>query len=378
VSSGLRVIIEADGGSRGNPGPAGYGAVVFDAATHAVLAERFESIGIDTNNVAEYRGLIAGLEAALELGATSVAVRMDSKLVIEQMSGRWQVKHPSMLPLARRAAALLANFEDATFEWIPRAQNSHADGLANQAMDGAAITASEASDFDSPTINSPTVNSPEPTLNWSPPEGQATRVLLVRHGRTAHTTAKLFSGRNEEPLSDEGEHEAAALAQRLARTGGIAAVLSSPLTRTAQTAARIATALSLPVVTMDALIETDFGVWEGRTGIEIQSRWPDEFRAWVTTANAAPPDGESFEQVARRVRRARDEIVRTYAGQTVVLVSHVTPIKTLLRLALDAPQSAMVRLHLDPASVSEVSYFADGTASVRLFNDTSHLQFPAS
>ena len=359
------MIIEADGGSRGNPGPAGYGAVVFDAETHAVLAERFEAIGIDTNNVAEYRGLIAGLEAALELGASSLAIRMDSKLVIEQMSGRWQVKHPSMLPLARRASALLANFDDVTLDWIPRAQNSHADGLANRAMDGAVGRTPEAS----------TIESSEPLLNWSPPDSQPTRMLLVRHGRTAHTTAKLFSGRNEEPLSDDGEHEAAALAHRLARMGDIAAVLSSPLTRTAQTAARIATALTLPVTTMDELIETDFGVWEGRTGTEIQASWPTEFRAWITTENAAPPGGESFEQVARRVRRARDEIIGSYAGQTVVVVSHVTPIKTLLRLALDAPQSAMVRLHLDPASMSEVSYFADGTASVRLFNDTSHLQF---
>ncbi len=107
---GRRVVIEADGGSRGNPGPAGYGAVVFDAVTGEVLAERFDYIGIDTNNVAEYRGLIAGLLAARELGATEVAVRMDSKLVIEQMSGRWQVKHPAMRPLAREASTLLTDF----------------------------------------------------------------------------------------------------------------------------------------------------------------------------------------------------------------------------------------------------------------------------
>ena len=91
-----RVTIEADGGSRGNPGPAGYGAVVLDDAG-SVLAERREAIGTATNNVAEYRGLIAGLEAARELGAAEVAVRMDSKLVIEQMSGRWKVKHLSLI-----------------------------------------------------------------------------------------------------------------------------------------------------------------------------------------------------------------------------------------------------------------------------------------
>jgi broad specificity phosphatase PhoE/ribonuclease HI len=363
VSSGVRVIVEADGGSRGNPGPAGYGSVVFDAETHAVLAERFEAIGIQTNNVAEYRGLIAGLEAAHELGATSVAVRMDSKLVIEQMSGRWQVKHPSMRPLAKQASALLARFDDVTLDWIPRERNKHADALANRAMDGAAGIAPKAAPA---------------ALSWAPPAGEPTRLILVRHGRTAHTARRLFSGVNDEPLDDEGEHQAAAVARRLSRFGDIAALVSSPLRRTVQTAARIATALDLRVTELDGFREIDFGVWEGLTGPAVQEKWPADLANWIMTADAAPPGGESFEQVARRVRRARDELIRSYPGQTVVVVSHVTPIKTLVRIALDAPQSSMVRLHLDPASLSNVSYFPDGSASVTLFNDTAHLEFPAS
>ncbi len=95
------VSVEADGGSRGNPGPAGYGAVVRDPATGEVLAERSESLGTATNNVAEYQGLIAGLTAAAELGAAEVDVRMDSKLVVEQMCGRWQIKHPGLRPARR-------------------------------------------------------------------------------------------------------------------------------------------------------------------------------------------------------------------------------------------------------------------------------------
>lgn len=134
----MRVIVEADGGSRGNPGPAGYGAVVLDPDGETVLAERAESLGVASNNVAEYRGLIAGLEAALEMGADEVAVRMDSKLVVEQMSGRWQVKHPDMRPLARRASGLVAQLRYVTFEWIPRERNTRADRLANLAMDRAA------------------------------------------------------------------------------------------------------------------------------------------------------------------------------------------------------------------------------------------------
>jgi probable phosphoglycerate mutase len=131
----VKVIIEADGGSRGNPGPAGYGAVVLDAATEEVLVERNNGLGVTTNNVAEYEGLIAGLRAAIELGATEVEVRMDSKLVVEQMSGRWKVKHPSMKPLATEAGRLAREIGSVRFGWIPRARNSRADALANSAMD---------------------------------------------------------------------------------------------------------------------------------------------------------------------------------------------------------------------------------------------------
>ena len=134
----MKLIVEADGGSRGNPGPAGYGAVVLDPDTEEVLAERAEGLGITTNNVAEYQGLIAGLRAAIELGATEVEVRMDSKLVVEQLSGRWQVKHPAMKPLALEAGRLVRELGSVRFGWIPRARNSRADTLANRAMDAQA------------------------------------------------------------------------------------------------------------------------------------------------------------------------------------------------------------------------------------------------
>jgi ribonuclease HI len=135
----VRLIVEADGGARGNPGPAGYGAVVVDPGTDEVLAERAEGLGITTNNVAEYRGLIAGLRAAQELGAIDVEVRMDSKLVVEQMSGRWKVKHPAMQPLAREAAELVREIGQVAFRWVPRERNRRADALANQAMDAQAV-----------------------------------------------------------------------------------------------------------------------------------------------------------------------------------------------------------------------------------------------
>ncbi|MBB6032400.1 reverse transcriptase-like protein [Phytomonospora endophytica] len=132
----MRVTIEADGGSRGNPGPAGYGAVVLDADGE-VLIDRQGALGVTTNNVAEYEGLIAGLLAAAELGATEVDVRMDSKLVVEQMSGNWRIKHPNLKPLAVRAAEAAEAFDTVTYAWIPRGENVRADALANEAMDAA-------------------------------------------------------------------------------------------------------------------------------------------------------------------------------------------------------------------------------------------------
>tara|TARA_R110000868_G_scaffold411775_2_gene709941 strand:+ start:4424 stop:4864 length:441 start_codon:yes stop_codon:yes gene_type:complete len=129
------LIVEADGGSRGNPGQAGSGALVLDAATGEVLTELGLYVGIASNNVAEYKGMIAGVRAAIELDPQAVLrVRMDSKLVVEQMSGRWKIKHPDMATLAAEARQVLTGTPVA-FEWIPRAENSRADKLANEAMD---------------------------------------------------------------------------------------------------------------------------------------------------------------------------------------------------------------------------------------------------
>lgn len=128
-----KVVVEADGGSRGNPGPAGYGAIVFDEDGQDLM-DRRGFLGVTTNNVAEYEGLIAGLTAARELGATIVEVRMDSKLVVEQMNGNWKVRNPGLRPLAAKANELALGFEAVTFTWIPRGENVRADALANEAM----------------------------------------------------------------------------------------------------------------------------------------------------------------------------------------------------------------------------------------------------
>jgi broad specificity phosphatase PhoE/ribonuclease HI len=362
------VVVEADGGSRGNPGPAGYGAVVFDPATGAVLAERSEAIGTETNNVAEYRGLIAGLTAAGELGARQVGVRMDSKLVVEQMSGRWQVKNPALRDLARAAVALCQQFDEVSFEWVPREQNKHADRLANEAMDRAAgkpVRAPRAT----PASSKPAATTP----SWgAPPTRKHTRLVLVRHGATEHSAELRFSGRNDLPLNEVGSEQAARLAA--ASYGEIAAVVSSPLRRAVQTAEAIAAPLGLQVDVVDDLVETDFGVWEGLTLAEAFEADRDLVRRWHESPDLAPPGGESFVAVGQRVEQARAALVAKYPESTVVVVTHVTPIKLLVCGALQAPAVALFRLHLDTASVSVVDYYADGNVSVRLVNDTSHLR----
>jgi ribonuclease HI len=128
------LIIEADGGSRGNPGPAAYGTVVRDGATGQLLAERADYLGVTTNNVAEYTGLLTGLLLCASLGDVRVDVRLDSKLVVEQMTGRWKIKHENMRTLAMQARAAI-NPAFVRYQWIPREQNRDADRLVNESLD---------------------------------------------------------------------------------------------------------------------------------------------------------------------------------------------------------------------------------------------------
>jgi probable phosphoglycerate mutase len=398
----VRVVVEADGGSRGNPGPAGYGAVVLSPSGE-VLAERAAGIGTATNNVAEYQGLIAGLAAALEVGASEVDVRMDSKLVVEQMSGRWQVKHPSMKPLALQAQELRRRFDRASFGWIPREQNKHADRLANEAMDASAkglvwrsggdTGPADAADTWLSAAGPPLVGdrgSPRPLLGgselprspesappnrlsgWQDTPVAPTTTLLLRHGQTPLSIEKRFSGIGDPELTEAGLAQAAAAAERL-RHSAATAVVTSPLRRAVQTAEAVADVLGLEIEVEEGLRETDFGDWEGYTFGEVKKRWSAELDAWLASTAVAPPFGESFDATATRVRQARDRVLARHGGETVVLVSHVTPIKTLLRIALDAPPSALYRMHLDLTALSEVQWFADGPAVVRSMNDTHHL-----
>ena len=379
----MKVVIEADGGSRGNPGPAGYGAVVWTEDRTTVLAEAKQAIGRATNNVAEYRGLIAGLDDALSLGATEAAVYLDSKLLVEQMSGRWKVKHPDLIELHAQARSRAARFARISYSWIPRERNTHADRLANEAMDAAA-EANGATEKPESAQQSAPVQKPEPATapapapspsapGWTDARGTPTRLLLLRHGQTELSVHRRYSGRGNPALTEVGRRQADAAARYLAQRGGISAVFASPLQRAYDTAAAAAKALGLDVTVDDDLIETDFGSWEGLTFAEAAERDPELHGRWLRDTSTAPPGGESFDAVAERMSLVRDRIVAAQQGTTVLVVSHVTPIKMLLREALDAGPGILYRLHLDLASLSIAEFYSDGASSVRLVNQTAYL-----
>jgi ribonuclease H / adenosylcobalamin/alpha-ribazole phosphatase len=406
-----RLQVEADGGSRGNPGPAGYGAVVRDAQTGEVLAEDCASLGRATNNVAEYSGLIAGLRAAGRLApGADTEVRMDSKLVVEQMSGRWQIKHPDLRPLAAQARQAAGKLGRITYTWVPRARNTHADRLANQAMDAAegggssgggsgragarAAGAARASRTSRKAAGSDD-DAPAPAA-WPAVTGPSkpSTVLLLRHGETTWSPERRFAGRTDIPLTGGGERQAAAVAQRLSARaegtlaaaaaagrwagqsvvpGAITAIVASPLQRTRQTAAPVSAATGLPVVTDPGWAEVDFGEWEGLTRAETIARWAGELAAWDADTAVAPPGGESFDTATGRVLGALDALLAAHPGECVLVVTHMTPIKIVLMHALLANSSILRRLYVGVASLCETDWYPDSTGLVRTVNDTAHL-----
>jgi len=392
------LIVEADGGSRGNPGPAAYGTVVRDAATGEILVEIGEYIGSATNNVAEYRGAIAGLAKAFEIDATAqVEVRLDSKLVVEQMSGRWQIKHPDMRELAKDARAIFAPGQ-VSYTWVPRAENAAADRMVNEALDQALAGGSplivrergallveelvrEAADVvgDSPELQAQGTPGKATAANrmvgWSD-LGAPTTLLLARHGATDFSVEKRFSGIGgvDKPLNALGNAQAQALAREIAERGGADVIVASPLLRTRETAAYVSDAIGVPVEVDGGFAECGFGEWDGFTFTEVRERWPEQLDAWLASTEIAPPGGESFADVNRRVEAARRGVLERHGGKRVIIVAHVTPIKVMVSQALETDLTLLFKMELSPCSLTTLAWFPDGNASMFGFSEAAHLR----
>ncbi|MGL5824316.1 MAG: bifunctional RNase H/acid phosphatase [Nocardioides sp.] len=379
------VLIQADGGSRGNPGPAAYGAVLSDAATGQVIAEDGTTIGVATNNVAEYSGLIAGLRLAAELAPEAeIEVRMDSKLVVEQMSGNWKIKHPDMKPLAMQAHQL-APF-GTRYTWVPRAQNGHADRLANEALDGLRSgvrvlgeTSAGASSVESEQSDQDRAGTDRPDTDWSDDDRADSRIeaaraapttlVLIRHGVTQHTVDRRFSGGlagGNPGLLDLGRAQVLATARWLApKAPQIEAVISSPVRRATESAEIVAEHWNVPVVPEPRFAELEFGTWDGLTFAEAAEGFPEEVKQWLGSLEVragghtarGTGSGESVRGVQRRVRAGLKTVLSRHRGSTVAVLSHATPIKVLVADALGTPLQSVFRMELLPASVTVVTYY---------------------
>lgn len=393
----MTLLVEADGGSRGNPGPAAYGALVRDLGTGQVLIELADHLGVTTNNVAEYSGLIAGLTACREIDpGADVEVRMDSKLVIEQMSGRWKIKHEDMRRLALRARDLLPTGR-ITFTWVPRERNRAADALANESLDAVergrsgriqrrpGLATSNDVPTSDPTTPVPVTASglvtagarPTPAVvGWGPDLGDPMVLTAVRHGVTTATLGRTFSGAGgaDPPLTERGLAQVAASAAEVVARGAGDVLVCSPLLRTRQTAQALAAATGLTPVVVEGLEECGFGEWDGLTFAQVQAGWPELMAAWLTDPDVAPPGGESARELYDRVGATLDDLLAKYAGRRVVAAVHVGTIRALMARVLATPMLSMNRMELQPASLTTTTWYADGNASLRGYGEAAHLR----
>jgi probable phosphoglycerate mutase len=249
---------------------------------------------------------------------------------------------------------------------------SPADGATAGGVDPVGGPGSLGTEVEDPSLIEE-IEDPAPPLarGWAPP-GAATTLVMVRHGVTAHTVDKRFSGGlggSNPGLSDVGREQVRLTAEWIApMVSRATAVIASPVRRTHESGQIVASVLGLPLESEPGLAEMEFGHWDGLTFAEVASRHGAELEGWLGDLDRRPTGGESFRDVEARVLAGLERVLGDFAGQTVVVVSHVTPIKTLVAQALTAPLDAVFRMELSPASVSVVSWYDDGRASLRVYN----------
>ena len=365
------LFVYADGASRGNPGPASYGVSIVDQSGN-VIAEFGEKLGIRTNNYAEYQGVIAALRYLSTTDYRQITIRMDSKLVIEQLSGRWKVKSDDMRELVGEASRLLGPFE-ARLEWIPREQNSRADQMANQALDSGdfqtVAAAIELSGVQPRSIRAPRQHTEPVTL------------VLVRHGHTASTERDLISGGdgNDPELSELGLQDARAASQAvipLLEFFGLSApsaVLHSPMTRTKQTAQAIGRELGVALTPEERLREISFGSWDGLEMTTLESEHPEKVNRWRGSMTQKPDGGESLTELEGRIAPLLSELVAEHGGKTVVLVSHMMPLRAISAMSLPGAEALLWSFNFSPGGISIIRFFGTGFAEQFVLNSCQHL-----
>ena len=363
--------ITADGGSRGNPGPAAYGAVISENGK--VIAELFETIGVATNNVAEYSGLLAGLQAVHSMDPeATVDVKMDSKLVVEQMSGRWQIKHESMRDLAKQVRASHPSAL-ITYKWIPREENSHADRLANKALDG--DVAVEFLHNETQSIFQKKLTQKNFLHERLTSDEVPTTIYLVRHGETSLTPFRKFSGAggSDPELTENGVAQARAIAVELAaRTPDV--LLASPMRRTLQTAEALSEACGIDYIVDAEWIEASFGTWDGRSPLEIKAELPDEFHKWVRDVYYKQGGGESYGDVVDRIRKALASVAQRYPGKRVAIATHNVVTKAAATIAMNAPAESIFHIDVLPCSITTINIWpSDGLTALRSLSERSFL-----
>lgn len=365
------LFVYADGASRGNPGPASYGVSIVDQAGN-IVAEFGEQLGIRTNNYAEYQGVIAALRFLSTTDYRQITIRMDSKLVIEQLSGRWKVKSDDMRELVGEASRLLGPFE-AKLEWIPREQNSRADQMANEALDvgdfQSVPAAIELSGVQPRSIRAPRQRTEPVTL------------VLVRHGHTLATEKDLISGGdgNDPALSELGLQDARAASKAimpLLQHFGLSApsaILHSPMLRTTQTANEIGRELGVALVPEERLREIGFGSWDGLEMTTLESENPETVNRWRGSMTQKPDGGESLTELRSRIAPLVAELVANNSGNTLVLVSHMMPLRAISSLSLPGADSMFWSFNFSPGGISIIRFFGLEFAEQFVLNSCQHL-----
>lgn len=366
------IFLYADGASRGNPGPAAYGVHIEDQQGNSV-ADFGEALGIATNNQAEYAAVIAGLRYLSQTIHRTLTIRMDSKLVIEQLAGNWKINNPQLRELADQAKELLRDF-DVKLEWIPREQNSKADANANTALDAGNFSTASLAQLELASIQPRSIRAPRQYL-------EPTTIIVVRHGHTENTERNLVSGGDgtDPVLSKLGEREASSAAAEIPKLVKLfdlpepAIIFHSPMVRTTQTAEALAKELGVDMQSDNRLREIGFGEWEMMDMAVLETDSLELVSKWRGSLTSAPPGGESVNQMKDRVWESLSEVIESFRGSCAVISTHMMPTRAIAAAALRGSESIYWNLNTSPGGISVYRFFGIEYAEIFTLNYCAHL-----